>query len=242
MTSPLLVDIYAGDGDFNVQKLVDAGPPWHGVMAKVTQGNYYNGGSWFRRMWPRIREAGGVRYGVDWFRLGYHYFDVRIDPIAQAEHYLTTIELAGGWGEGDLWPCIDVERAGQRGDITAMTVIRQVKQWVTHVHKRTGMDVVLYGGSWLRDLGVKDRMGCKYAWVARYTPTLPSRTYTSIGFDLPSLFAWQYAGLNGDGSVSGSLPGRPLTTPAGKADISVVTLEGGGYKALDAMRRAANAF
>lgn len=238
MTSPLIVDIYAGDGDFNVEALVEAGPPWHGVMTKVSQGDYYNGGDWFRRMWPRIKNAGGVRSGVDWFRLGYHYFDVRIDPIKQADYYLKTIESAGGWGEGDLWPCIDVERAGQRGAISASVVITKVKQWVERVRAKTGSDVVLYGGSWLRELGTRDRMGCKYAWVARYTSTLPALTYTSIGFDLRSLFAWQYAGLNGDGSVDGSLKKCPLITPAGKADISVVTLDGGGMKSLDAMRRA----
>lgn len=238
MVSPLLVDIYAGDGNFDVEKLVAAGPPWHGIMAKVSQGNYYDGGKWFRDMWPRIREAGGDRYGLDWFRLGYHYFDVRIDPIVQAGHFLKTIDKAGGWGEGDLWPCIDVERAGQRGKISGATVVAKVKQWVDHVSRATGRDVVLYGGSWLRDLRITDRMGCKYAWVARYTSKLPADTYTSIGFDLKTLFAWQYAGLNGDGSVSGNFEKCPLTTPAGNADISVVTLAGGGIKALNAMRDA----
>lgn len=241
MASPLLVDIYAGDGDFHVEKLVEAGPPWHGVMTKVTQGDYYNGGDWIKRMWPRIKEAGGVRYGVDWFRLGYHYFDVRIDPIKQADYFLSRVDEIGGWGDGDLWPCVDVERAGQRG-ATKQAVISKVSAWVAHVKAQISMDVVLYGGSWLRDLGIRNRMGCKYAWVADYNATLPAKQYISIGFSLDQLFAWQYAGLNGDGTVDGKLTKCPLTTPAGNADISVVTLEGGGMRALNAMRRAANAF
>lgn len=232
MTSPLLVDIYAGDGDFNVEKLVAAGAPWHGIMAKVSQGNYYSGGEWFREMWPRIKAVGGVRYGVDWFRAGYHYFDMRVDAVDQANYFLNTIAKAGGWSFGDLYPCVDVERAGQRGTISAQMVVDKVSRWVERVRVITGRPTILYGGSWLRDLGITDRMGCKYAWVARYTATLPSKTYTSIGFNLKSLFAWQYAGLNGDGSVDGALKGYPLKTPAGKADISVVTIP----NALEVMR------
>lgn len=240
MPSPLLVDIYAGDGNFNVEALVDAGPPWHGVMCKVSQGNYYSGGDWFRRMWPRVKNAGEDRYGVDWFRAGYHYFDVRVDPATQADYFLNVVDRADGWSEGDLLPCVDVERAGQRGEISAQMVIDKVKKFTARVKDRSGRAVILYGGSWLRDLGIKDRMGCKYAWVARYTETLPANTYTSIGFDLKSLFAWQYAGLNGDGTVSGKFKKCPLKTPAGKADISVVTIAGGGMAALDAMRRMTN--
>lgn len=232
MTSPLIVDTYAGDldGKTDIAKLVAAGPPWHGYMAKATQGNYYSGGSWFKEHWPKAKDLAGDRYGKDWFRACYHYFDIRIDAKLQADYYLKAVESAGGWSYGDLWPVVDVERAGQRGPISAQLVIDRVTQWTQIVHAATGQRVILYGGSFLRELGVRDHMGCSLAWVARYTETLPVGTYSSIGWDLEHLFAWQGVG---DGVGKWKLP---TVAPIGKVDISAVTIDGGGDAALRYIR------
>lgn len=229
MVSPLIVDTYAGDldGKTDIGKLIAAGPPWHGWMGKATQGTYYHDAKWFNPNWQRARALAGDRYGNDWFRAAYHYLDLRVDPIAQADFFLRSIEDAGGWGPGDLWPCVDVERAGQRANIGAQQVIDAVSKWTYAVREKTGRKVVLYGGSYLRELGIQDHMGCSALWVARYTATLPVGTYASIGWALDELFGWQYCG---DGTAS--LKGYPAVSPIGKVDISAVTIAGGNDAAL----------
>lgn len=221
---PLIVDTYAGDldGATDLAKLIAAGPPWHGWVGKCSQGTYYRDAAWFEPHWRDAKELAGDRYGVDWFRGAYHYLDVRIDAQQQAEFYMKTIEHAGGWSYGDLWPVVDVERSGQRGAISAQQVIDCTTRFANVVHEATGRSVILYGGSFLRDLGIHDHMGCAALWVARYTPTLPVGTYSSIGWELPDLFGWQYAG---DGV--GQLAGYPIISPIGKVDVSAVVMQDG---------------
>src|SRR5207244_3287078 len=110
-TSPVLADVYSLDlnGKPNTCSLAFAGAPWNGLGIKVTEGTYYQSGDWGKQFWPLARYAAGSRYGVDWFRYGYHYYRVGEDPIAQADFFLKTIDSWGGWGPGDLWPVVDVE-------------------------------------------------------------------------------------------------------------------------------------
>jgi GH25 family lysozyme M1 (1,4-beta-N-acetylmuramidase) len=228
VTNPLIVDTYAGDlnGHTDMAKLIAAGQPWCGWMGKATQGDYYFDSAWFQPHWRDAKELAGDRYGNDWFRGAYHYLDVRIDAQKQAEFYLRAIQNAGGWSYGDLWPVVDVERAGQREGIGQQQVIDCCSRWANIVHEATGQKVILYGGSFLRDLGVTDRMSCSLVWVARYTSTLPVGTYASLGWTIDDLFAWQYVG---DGF--GALANYPLVSPIGKVDISAVTIaQGDGIK------------
>jgi len=221
VVQPLIVDTYAGDlnGATDIAKLVAAGPPWCGWMGKATQGNYYYDAAWFQPHWRDARDLAGDRYGVDWFRGAYHYLDLRIDAQQQAEFYLRAIEGAGGWSSGDLWPVVDVERAGQRGEVTAQQVIDRVTRWTEVVKSATGQQVILYGGEYLRELGITNHMGCAALWVARYTATLPVGAYASLGWNLDNLFAWQYVG---DGV--GQLAGYPIQSPIGKVDVSALVM------------------
>lgn len=237
VTDPLLVDIYAGDGDFAVEKLIAAGAPWHGVMLKITQGTYYSGGAWLEHNWPRARVAGGERYGVDWFRLGFLYVDIGLDGAAQADYYLKRLAQVGGAGHGDLCPVIDVERGGQHAQATKQRIIDVGAACAERLHAELGQDVICYGGELLRSTGVTIAdLKCAYGWVARYDKELPAKQYESIGCDREHLFAWQYAGLAGDGHVDAFLRGYPNVTPAGKADISALELAGGGEAAIAAAR------
>jgi hypothetical protein len=87
MGSPLICDVYEHDvaGKPDIAGVVNAGPPWHGIILKATQGDYYTGGEWFRKYWPLARSEAGDGFGHDWFRGCYHYID--------------------------LWPIVDVESA-----------------------------------------------------------------------------------------------------------------------------------
>lgn len=236
MIDPLLVDIYAGDGDFDVEALAAAGLPWCGVMAKVTQGTYYNGGSWLVKMWPRIARVGGERYGKSWFRIPYLYVDIGRDGIEQADYFLRRLDYVGGIGHGDPFIAIDVERGGQRVPVTRQRMIDVGAACAGKLRSALGREAVCYGGELLRSNGVKIAdLGCSLGWVARYSGSLPHEHYESIGCDLAHLLAWQYAGLAGDGHVDAFLKGYPNVTPAGKADISAITLGGGGDAALQAL-------
>jgi hypothetical protein len=236
---PLLVDVYPQDvgGTPDWPALVAAGPPWHGAILKVSEGAggtaawQLNLAAWFRNQWPAIRAVAGARYGVDFFRGGYHYLLIGVDAAKQAEHYLQRIEDAGGWGDGDLWPIVDVERGSGNDAHGKQETIERTTVFAQTVRARTGRGVVLYGGSWLAELGIRDKMGCSWLWLPRYTAVLPPESYERIGWALDDLFAWQYAG---DGV--GKLDGYPLTSPIGKTDVSAVTMAGGGTKALEWLR------
>lgn len=223
MIQPLIVDAYAGDGLKDWEALAAAGAPWHGAILKASQGTYYRDTAWLAPNWQAVRAVGGSRYGVDWFRGAYHYLDVRALGAAQADYFLAAIDYAGGWGLGDLWPMVDVERAGQRETTSSQQVIDCVEAFVARIHSATGRETMLYGGSWLYDLSIRSRMGCRWLAIARYTPTLPHHVYERIGWDLPSLALWQYGG---DGL--GYLEGYPVVAPGcGKVDISALVLPGG---------------
>lgn len=225
---PLIVDCYQGDGPKDWVALAAAGPPWHGVILKATQGTYYRDTAWLAPNWRAVRAAAGARYGVDWFRGAYHYLDARESGTAQADAFLAAIDYAGGWGPGDLWPMVDVERAGQREVTSSQQVIECVEAFVARVRRATGRETILYGGSWLAELAITAHMGCRWLAIARYTPTLPTYVYQRIGWDRASLALWQYCG---DGVAN--LAGYPRLAPGcGKIDISALVLPGG----LDALR------
>lgn len=218
---PCFVDAYVGDGPKDWRALAAAGPPWHGAIIKATQGTYYDGGRWFAENWSALEMVGRGR--GDWFRGAYHYLDVRVDGRVQADFFLNVVDRAGGLQPHDLWPMVDIERAGQRADINAWRVVEVASSFARRIAERTGRSPTLYGGSWLAELGITSRMGCGRLAVARYTPKLPSYVYERIGWDRDHLMLWQFCG---DGLAL--LPGYPTSAPGcGKVDISALVLPGG---------------
>lgn len=232
MTSPLVIDIHALDigGTPDIAALVAAGPPWHGIILKATEGIGYTGGDWFQTYWPAARDLAGDRYCVDWFRGAYHYARFNQPVEQQIDLYLSTIDRAGGWAGGDFWPILDVEHANNP-DVSAQAIVDCISQMSELLRVRLGRDVTLYGGSLLYDKGITDHMGCARLWIARYTPTLPAIVYQRIGWALEDLLMWQY-----DGDGEGYLEGYPKTSPIGATDISALTIAGGGDAALEYLR------
>lgn len=229
----LIVDVYEGDFEgrrMDWAALAAAGDPWRGVILKATQGTYYNGGTWFPGQWRLVQlagQAGPEPRGIDWIRGAYHYLDVRCGAVAQADHFLATIKRAGGILPRDLL-MVDVERASQRAQVTGGQVVDVVSAFVERVKEVTGRGVILYGGSWLHELGITSRMGCRYLAVARYAATLPMSVYQRIGWGRESVLLWQYCGVDGNGQPQSLLQGYPLRAPGcGYVDISAVILPGG---------------
>jgi hypothetical protein len=229
VTDPLIVDAYEGDFErtkMDFIELAKAGEPWSGVLLKSSQGNYYYGGTWFPAQWRIVQLAGLQAWRQNnWIRGAYHYYDFTLDPIVQADFFTKNLQRAGGILERDIL-MVDVERAGQRRRVTGAEVVDQISKFVARVVKTTGRWMVLYAGSWLSELGVTERMGCRYLITARYTKTLPQTCYTRIGWDLNSLAGWQYCG---DGVAE--LDGYPNEAPGcGKVDITALVLPGGTDK------------
>lgn len=73
-------------------------------------------------------------------------------------------------------------------------IVGCVSAFVERVRCAAGRETMLYGGSYLAELGITDRMGAKWLAIARYTPTLPAQVVTRIGWDLGSVVLWQYCG------------------------------------------------
>jgi GH25 family lysozyme M1 (1,4-beta-N-acetylmuramidase) len=227
---PVGIDLYEGDianPDWRVY--IDAGPPWHFAILKATQGTSY-APSWFVQNWEKMRVAASAvdRYGNNFFRGCYHYAKLSQSGSQQADYYLDFVERAGGWGDGDFPPIIDVEHANNEG-ATSDDVFACVTAFAERCNERIGKRPVLYGNSLLYDLGIREHMGCSKLWVARYASTLPAEVYERIGWSRDELFGWQYCG---DGESY--LDGYPSVSPLGKVDISALLLDGGGGNALTA--------
>lgn len=188
---PLIVDTYAGDGHGQdaITALVKAGPPWHGLVMKATEGTYYPANrpddrEWFLDNWIRARVYAGARYGQNWFRGAYHYLRVDQDGTLQAEKFLALVEEAGGWGAGDLWPMVDVESAENPQHPGKQAIIDCVSAFTAKVKAELGRTCLLYGNVYLAENDVTDHMGCGVLEVARYASTLPLVVYERIGWKL----------------------------------------------------------
>jgi GH25 family lysozyme M1 (1,4-beta-N-acetylmuramidase) len=244
VVDPLIVDVYAKSPVLDIPKLVAAGPPWHGITMKATEGTYYPRHSekdWFLKHWLPARIYAAERYGVDFFRQAYHYHRVDQDPLLQANKLLQLLAEAGGEGPGDLQLMIDVESGENPPNAGAQQIIDSVSTFAARIRAVTGRSVMLYGNVYLAERGVKATMGCGLLSIARYTADLPSEIYNRIGWKLqnppvmPTVFNWQYCG----DPEGGQLAGYPLSSPMGPgpADIYAVIVAGGGKAALDFIRQ-----
>lgn len=228
---PLIVDCYQGDlhGHPAWSALARLGAPWHGAIIKATEGVGYSP-EWFDENWQRIGPKAdspiATRYGVDWFRGCYHFLKFGVSGKAQADYYLTAVARAGGWSVGDFWPIVDVEMGGEGNAnrrASAQEVIDCTTEFAERCTAETGRKVMLYGNGAMRDLGIRDKMGCSYLWLPRYTSALPKEIYERAGWTFDELVMWQYCG---DGySVLSGYPAEPAGF--GKVDISALVMKGG---------------
>lgn len=220
----LLVDVFSGDlGGKPNWKAVVATPNFVGGIMKATESTVFDTG-WFKKNWPVVKSVAGDRYGQTWFRGAYHFLKFNKDGKAQADFYLKTVTDAGGFDVGDIVPIVDVELGGENNSnqkASAQQIIDCTSAWAERVKKETDQQVMLYGNGAMRDKSIKDRMGCDWLWIPRYTATLPKQMYERAGWDLSKVALWQYCG---DGTAV--LAGYPKeVTGFGKVDISVVLFD-----------------
>ena len=201
---PMLPDAFVGDGvtQADVAKLVAAGPPWCGLILQASNG-LAAAGAWFNALWPACVAFAGPRYGIDWFRAAYHYLRVDENSEQQRDVFLSAI---------------DIERGEQPADATAAQVEDSVSSFALDILSRTGRRPMLYAGSYIRDLGIKSRMGCSLLGFPEWTGQLDQSLLHAMGWDLNTTLLWQ---IVGDGSNTAP-PGYPHLTPIGPLDISVM--------------------
>jgi lysozyme len=120
-------------------------------------------------------------------RGAYHFYEPADDPVAQAEHFLSTVSLASG----DLPPVLDVETLGA----SAAELWSGVATWLQTVQTATGRQPLLYIAPGFWNESSPDLALASYPlWLADYAaqPTLPNG-WTTWHF-------WQH-------SETGSVPG-----------------------------------
>ncbi len=242
MISPLFVDTYVGDKPGNVQELMDAGPPWHGFIHKLTQGTYHEetarAGMYRQVIVAHPRYAGGRASGDFWDGY-YHFLDLNQPSLPQADFFWSAMSRIGGEHAGTLWAMVDVERGGQRSVPSAQQVFDGVGAWAVRYEQLSGRKATLYGGELLRSLGIHQAgapinlLGCGRNAIALYGARLTVGVIEATGTDPNHLLLWQY---NGDGKAY--LVGYPREAPGfGPVDVNAMVLPGG----LPAMQAALGA-
>jgi hypothetical protein len=235
---PLIIDIYPDDRHLDCVEFTRAGEPWHGIIAKASQGTRYRYVDWLVDIVRRFRAAAGNGYGVEQFDGFYAFLNLSEPGTPQVDTALEVVAAAGGESIGTLPLMLDVERGGQaHPDTISRAQVEDVtRSAAARYHQLTGREATLYGGELLRSCGATDRLGCARSAVALYGPRLgrqlESHTETTAEFlaatgtDLEHLMLWQYVAA--DGAPTTPPPGYPVVAPGiGRVDINAVVLPGG---------------
>jgi hypothetical protein len=234
----IITDIYPKDLGANppfdvLPGLVVDGKEVVGCVVKASQsvGWGKENEEWFKRSWKKLREVGGERYGVDFFRGCYHFLLLSVDGKRQADYFCDLIDAAGGWGPGDLMPWVDIEEGGQGAwvpqkleTITDPALRKRLADdlttcataFIRRFKERTGLRIAVYGRGIFRDLRMTNcKFGSDSAVNPAWTATMP--TMEKHGVPLDDISLWQ---LNGDGTVFAK--GFPSVLPGwGSEDYSV---------------------
>ena len=215
-----IVDLSAWEGPRPNFDAIVAARDHVGCIIKATQGVTYSP-SWFTENWPRVRAAGGDRYGSSWFRSCYHYAEPTPSGTAQADYLLRAVDRAGGWGPGDFPPAWDLE--GPKWT-SRQQIVDVSSQFSERIQQAIGKAPILYTGSVWRKFNVQEKSGFDKMW----TPHMD--LMARVGWRNESIVLHQYVGDGKYWSPS-SQPaklGYPTSVPglSAKVDMNVV-MDGG---------------
>jgi GH25 family lysozyme M1 (1,4-beta-N-acetylmuramidase) len=233
-TRPVLIaDIYSGNGIPRWAEFMSSST-YSGVILKATDGvSFSPASSWFVPQWQAARSAAGARYRQTLFLCAYHWLEFHDDPEQQADYYCSILEQAG-WGAGDMLPIVDVEfgSSGPRPapnykalvDRNAQLVIDCTSRYAARLKQHLGSDtrVVLYASQVLKELQIRDRLGCDYLWTAEYGVSKPDLAgFYDLGWTDQQIVMWQYTD-GSPGSNKTRSPQLPDDVPGmGPRDSSV---------------------
>ncbi len=239
MAGPYFIpDLSSWEGALPNFDAIAATPSMVGCIIKSSQGvspgvSLAHGHSplWFQLNWPRVRAAGGNRYGRDWLRGCYHYGEPTPSGGDQADYMLAAVDRAGGWGDGDLPPAWDLEGAAWT---SAQQVIDVSSQFAERVARRLNRPPILYTGSVWRKLGIRVPAGFDKLWTPHPALMVP------FGWPAARIALHQYVG---DGAYwdPGGVPAQ-LNYPTSvhgldaKIDMNVVLDEGAPATSIERVR------
>lgn len=179
------IDIYHGDLIKDINQVIGSGIKY--VFLKAWERAIDPS---FKSRWVALKKAGVIRGAYDFFHPG-------IDPIQQANNFLSTFD--GGLEDGDLPCALDFEVTD---GASRNTILNNALKWLNYVEQRTGKTPILYMSSGFTAL---DSRFSKYPlWVANYGVKCPHVPDAHQDWTF-----WQ-------GSESGKVPGM-----AGVTDLDV---------------------
>jgi hypothetical protein len=198
-------DVYHGNVDLVPAARIAADSRFGFAIVKATEGTRYSWAtSWLPPNWRALGDTRLVRGA-------YHFLLVRQSGKDQAEFFLQSVDGAGGLGDGDMHPIVDVEWKLNEG-VSAQQTADCVAEYADTIHQ-AGHKLIRYGRSMFRDLGITSATGCDFAWVPRYNDELGPTD--DLGFPEPDM--WQYS--NGTFNFTA----WPSAAPGmGPGDMSVI--------------------
>uniref|UniRef100_A0A7S1AKY3 Lysozyme n=1 Tax=Noctiluca scintillans TaxID=2966 RepID=A0A7S1AKY3_NOCSC len=179
------IDVSHYQGTINWNSVKSSGVSF--AMAKATEGTSYTD-PMFNTNWNGMHSAGLVRGA-------YHFARPGSDAVTQADHFVNTVNNAGGITSGNtLQLVLDLETTDGLG---SAAVLSWVEAFMARVKSLTGRPGIIYTGYYFWNDDVRGS-SCLDAplWIAAYSssPSIPS-PWGGVGWAF-----WQYSD---SGSVSG---------------------------------------
>ena len=147
------------------------------VYCKATEGTHFVDPQWKSNRSQLIHL--NITHGA------YHFFNPELNPIKQANHFLTYYK----YKQNDLPPVLDTETKGTSNS----ELIEGIKLWLTHVEFITGKRPVIYTSYYFYSTKFNDAFDGYKFWIANYSNT-PNRVKHK------DIIHWQY-------SDTGNIPG-----------------------------------
>lgn len=188
------IDVSSHQPSVDWNQVLQAGKAF--AFVRATDGLDYTDPQ-FETYWKEAKEAGLLRGA-------YHFYRTNDDPTAQAENFLSVVQLQ----PGDLPPVVDFEKT--TGSESASQILEDLQTWLDVVEKATGRVPIIYTGpQYWNSLG-SSAFGSYPLWVAEYGVQSPKPV---AGWSYWTF--WQY-------SESGTVPGSSVPVDL---DVFYGTLE-----------------
>lgn len=180
--------------------------------------------------WNEVRQAGLVfafmkatdgitwtdpEFAINWtgaaaaglLRGAYHFYETNDDPTAQAENFLSAVQLV----PGDLPPVVDIEST--KSGESASQIVRDLQTWLDVVEQATGRVPMIYTNPSYWNSLATSAFGRYPLWIAEYGVQSPKLPGGWAGWTF-----WQF-------SESGTVAGVSTTVDLDVFSGSLVELE-----------------
>lgn len=194
------IDVSHHSGEIDWHSLVDGGYAF--VVVKASEGVDAPDPR-FDDNWRGAAEAGLVRGA-------YHFYVTEDDPQAQADLFLSTVELRAG----DLPPVVDIELIGRGTEEVALP--EHLHRFLDILESETGVTPILYTPPNFWDAHFHESYARYPLWVAEYGVDAPQLPEGWTGWVL-----WQF---EGDAQVPGVEKGADRSRSHPRVDLDALRI------------------